>query len=71
MTAVAFMVRGHVGDVGADDAIEAALLAARYRLPLADTVILAAARRHGATLVIQDADFEEIDGVAYPSHETR
>lgn len=34
-------------------------------LPLADSVILATARAHEATLWTQDADFEEIEGVRY------
>ena len=68
MTAVAFMARGHVVDLGAEDAIEAALLAARHRLPLVDAVILAAARRHDATLWTQDTDFVGMDGVEYRPH---
>lgn len=71
MTAAAFMVRVHVVYVGVDEATEAALLAARHRRRLADTVILAAACRHGATLVSPDADFERVDGVAYRPHEVR
>ena len=34
-------------------------------LPLADSVILATARAHEATLWTQDADFEGIEGVRY------
>lgn len=46
-----------------------ALLAARlgieHRLPLADSVMLATARSHGAILWTQDADFEGLPGVRY------
>lgn len=34
-------------------------------LPLADSVMLATARLHGAVLWTQDADFEAIEGVRY------
>ena len=38
---------------------------------MADSVILATARAHGATLWTQDADFEGLTGVEYRKHRAR
>jgi len=51
--------------VDADLALEAARLGLELRLPLADSVILATARLHNATIWTQDEDFEGMDGVRY------
>ena len=42
-----------------------ALDAARYALPLADSLIYAIALRHGATLWTQDEHFKDLPGVKY------
>ena len=42
-----------------------ALDAARYALPLADSLIYATALRHGATLWTQDEHFKDLPGVRY------
>ena len=42
-----------------------ALEAARYSLPLADSLIYATALRHGATLWTQDNDFKNLLGVRF------
>lgn len=44
-----------------------ALDAARYPLPLADSLIYATALRHGATLWTQDEHFKDLPGVKYLS----
>ncbi len=62
---VAAMQRGRLVDLGAELALDAARTAHELRLPMADAVILAAARASGATLWTQDADFEGIAGVRY------
>ena len=59
------MTRGRAVDLDAKLAVEAAILSAKHRLPMADSIILATARQHGATLWTQDADFAGIDGVDY------
>jgi predicted nucleic acid-binding protein len=46
-------------------ALVAAELSYELKLPLADSIILATARAHGATLWTQDAHFKEIAGVHY------
>lgn len=63
--AVAQMQRGTVVDLDANLAIAAAELSAESGLPMADSIILAAARRHDAVLWTQDADFKGMDGVQY------
>ncbi len=63
LQAVAHMHQGEVVDLDADIALSAAHLGVSHKLPLADSVMLATARRHGAALWTQDADFEGIEGV--------
>jgi predicted nucleic acid-binding protein len=46
-------------------ALNAAKISVELRLPMADSVMLATARAHNATLWTQDADFEDIEGVQY------
>lgn len=65
LLAVALMRQGRVVDLDADLALSAAKLGREHGLPLADSVILATARRFGATVWTQDSDFEELDGVRY------
>ncbi|MBU2500345.1 type II toxin-antitoxin system VapC family toxin [bacterium] len=65
LRAVSAMQQGSVVDLDASLAIEAALLGNEFQLPLADSVILATARRRHAVLWTQDADFEGLDGVEF------
>jgi predicted nucleic acid-binding protein len=65
LEAIAFIERGRPVDLDADLAIEAADLSVDLKLPLADSIILATARRHEAVLWTQDSDFEGIPGVEY------
>lgn len=63
------MRQGTVVDLDADLALEAALLGVEAHLPLADSIILATARAHSATLWTQDEHFDGIPGVKYvPKH---
>jgi predicted nucleic acid-binding protein len=59
------MRQGRVVDLDADLALEAARLGVKLKLPLADSIILATARAHSATLWTQDDDFQTIAGVRY------
>ena len=45
--------------------LRAAKLSLEYRLPMADSIILATARSYDATLWTQDADFKNLLGVQY------
>jgi len=59
------MRQGVVVDLDADLALEAARLGIEFKLPLADSVILATARLHEATVWTQDEDFDGLDDVRY------
>jgi predicted nucleic acid-binding protein len=63
--AVTQMEQGMVIPLDGSLALEAALCGLDRRLPLADSIIYATARRFGATLWTQDADFEGLPGVEY------
>ena len=65
LQATAAMRQGTVAELGAELAVSAAALSVDLRLPLADSIILATARKHSAALWTQDSDFEGIDGVRY------
>ena len=60
-TAVSAMAQGQLIDI--DLAIS--LDAARYKLPLADSIIYATARRFEATVWTQDVDFDGLPNVKY------
>jgi predicted nucleic acid-binding protein len=63
--AVATMQQGKVVDLDATLALRAAKISAELKLPMADSVMLATAQVHEATLWTQDADFEGMEGVEY------
>jgi predicted nucleic acid-binding protein len=65
LQAVAVMMRGRGVDLDDQLALTAAKISMQHRLPLADSIILATARVHGATLWTQDEHFEDIEGVRY------
>ncbi|MGB5234239.1 MAG: type II toxin-antitoxin system VapC family toxin [Candidatus Macondimonas sp.] len=63
--AVALMRQGQVVELDSVLALSAARLGVEHRLALADSVIYATARRFGALLWTQDADFEGLPGVRF------
>ena len=65
LQAVAVMQQGTVVDLDAAIALNAAKLSVGLRLPMADSVMLATARAHDATLWTQDSDFRTFEGVQY------
>ncbi|MDD4891622.1 MAG: PIN domain-containing protein, partial [Phycisphaerae bacterium] len=56
---------GKVVDLDFATAMSAASISQELKLPLADSIILATARAHGATLWTQDAHFQDLDNVRY------
>ena len=69
LQAAAQMSQGRVIVLDAPLAMTAARLGHTLKLPLADSIILATARAHGALLWTQDEDFERIQGVRFvPKH---
>ncbi len=65
LQAAAVMQQGLVVDLDASLALRAARISVESGLPMADSVILATARAHDATLWTQDSDFEGMEGVRY------
>ena len=65
LRAVAAMRQGQVVDLDTELVLAAAKLGHVLKLPLADSVMLATARKFNAILWTQDADFESMEGVRY------
>ncbi|NTW29511.1 MAG: type II toxin-antitoxin system VapC family toxin [Coriobacteriia bacterium] len=61
----ALMQQGTIVELNAALALSAARLSASLGIPMADSIILATARAHDATLWTQDAHFAGIDGVMF------
>ena len=65
LQAAVAMRKGTVVDLTAPLAIAASKLSLEYNLPMADSIILAAANEFNATLWTQDEDFKNINNVKY------
>lgn len=65
LQAVAVMRQGMVVDLDGAIVLRGAKLSLEYRLPMADSVMLATAPSYDATVWTQDADFENVLGVQY------
>ena len=65
LEAIAMMRQGKVVPLDDTLALDAARLSIQRRLPMADSIILATAIAHNATLWTQDADFEGVPAVRY------
>ena len=65
LEAVAAMQQGLVVQLDAEIALATAKISSETKLPMADSVILATAREHDATLWTQDSDFQGVEGVRY------
>jgi toxin FitB len=65
LQAVAVMQQGTVVDLDARLVLDAARISIRQKLPMADSIILAAAQACEATLWTQDEDFKNIPGVQF------
>jgi predicted nucleic acid-binding protein len=65
LQAVALMEQGLIINLDTPIALSAARLGLEFKLPLADSVILATARTNDAIIWTQDADFRRIPGVNF------
>ena len=65
LQAIALMQQGSVVDLTASISILAAKISLENEMPMADSIILATAHRHEATVWTQDSDLEGIDRVKY------
>ncbi len=61
----ALMGQGMIVNLDTSIALSAAKLGLEYKLPLADSIILATAIANDAVVWTQDTDFKDIDGVKY------
>lgn len=62
---IAHMKQGKIIDLDLEIALWAAKLAREHKLPMADSIILATAKKHHATIWTQDSDFKELKGVNF------
>lgn len=65
LQAMGMLYRGQLAALTDEIALQAALLSLEHKLPLADSMILATARAHQATLWTQDEHFKDLPGVEY------
>ncbi len=65
LKAVAAMQQGEVVELDCSISINASRLSLKYDLPMADSIILATARRYGCVVWTQDSDFEGLDNVKF------
>ena len=71
LNAMGLMSLGQIVDLDRQTAINAAQISLDLKLAMADSIILATARAHNATLWTQDEHFKDIDGVKYIEKKTR
>ncbi|MCK5418740.1 MAG: type II toxin-antitoxin system VapC family toxin [Desulfobacterales bacterium] len=62
---VALMKQGATINLTDDLALQAAKISLEYKIPMANSIILATARAHEAVLWTQDQDFKDIENVNY------
>ena len=67
LEAVAVMMQGEVVELDTTIAISAAKLSDKWKIPMADSIMLATARDRDADFWTQDADFASIPDVNYVS----
>ena len=65
LEAIAHMEQGKVVPLDSALAIDAAVYGLKNKLPLADSIIYATAKKFGAVIWTQDADFKALPGVEY------
>ncbi len=63
--AIAQMKQGHVVDLDEDTTLSAARISIENKIPMADSILLATAKFHKATLWTQDEHFKEMTGVKF------
>jgi toxin FitB len=66
--AVALMRQGQVAEINEAIALNAARLSHTLKMPMADSMILATAQDHQATIWTQDSHFAQIKGVRFRAY---
>ncbi len=67
LEAIAHMEQGRVIELDGALAIDAAQYGVEYKLPLADSIIYATAKKFDALIWTQDIDFKPLEGIKYYS----
>ena len=62
---IELMKQGHVIDLKAEIAMSGALISFQYKIPMADSIIIATAKKYDATIWTQDVDFKNMPQVKY------
>jgi predicted nucleic acid-binding protein len=65
LQAIGIMSLGTIADLTREIAVNAAYFSSKFKIAMADSIILATSHAYDATLWTQDADFEDMDGVQY------
>ena len=63
--AVALMHQGSVIDIDSEIALMAGKVSVEFKLPMADSMIYATAKKYKASLWTQDSDFKDLENVQY------
>ncbi|MEK6793756.1 MAG: type II toxin-antitoxin system VapC family toxin [Spirochaetota bacterium] len=63
LKAIAAMKQGHVADLTEDIAINAGKTSLMLKIPLADSIIYATAKKYNAKIYTQDNDFRKLESV--------
>jgi predicted nucleic acid-binding protein len=69
LVAVVWMTTGQVIDLDQEIALSAAVISREHKLSMADSIILATARKYNAILWTQDAHFAGLEDVRYVEKE--
>ena len=65
LQAIAAMLKAKTTDLTPQVAVNAAKMSLEYRLPMADSIILATAAAYDAVIWTQDSDFKDLPGIRY------
>jgi len=65
LQSIAHMNLGRIVPLDSSLALDAAVCGLEFKLPLADSIIYASARKFDALIWTQDTDFKGLDGVKY------
>jgi predicted nucleic acid-binding protein len=70
LQSVAAIEQSTVVELDAGIAVNAARISVELKIPMADSIVLATARVHGATVWTQDEDFRDLPNVQYRRRKT-
>ena len=65
LEAMGVLMQGRVVDLTKPVALNAARISVKYKIPMADSIILATARHENAVLWTEDVHFKSLPGVKY------